>query len=781
MPSHTRLHVSLKISAAVTIMIAALIIGARFETPARATGNGPTLTLSGPGVVPPGGAFDLVFKSSGAVPNAYAGYGLVFTYDPTLVSFTSVTDGSTPSLWATDFCAGPLSNVDLGPALTPPPLRAYIYGCSSLGVGTSSVGTLATVHAQALATGTLNFHMLTLSAPDNSSPFSTYTIDDIDRQGAQTNALACSGSCSGADVVVLVPGTGSISGKVYHDNVSPANALGGVVVNICPTGGGACGSAYTDATGAYTARFAGNGTYNVTALPSNPFLTATIGPVTVTGGVNTPGQDVIMPSPPGAISGHIYLNVAGAGNELIGTTVGACPVAGGECRTAVSDGTGLYNILYLVDGSYNVTAVAPGSFVLATIGPITVAGGVVSGQDIVVLHPSGGISGHVYSTSIAPANAVPGAQVSACPTVGSTPCRFAVTDALGAYILNFLDNGSYIVVASPPVLNLPSAIPVTVAGGVVTTGQNVVVNGGLPISPGTTLSPTVVLLGGVPAVLPSAPLTITRIGCAGGTASYQLLYNTTMLSSGAMAEGPPGTYTISIPALGSLWIPPLVVTSLDCGGGPIISAFNIYIDPSGSVKTQAGAPIAGATVTLLRSDSPFGPFAVVPNGSDVMELDNRKNPDTTDSTGHFGWNVTAGYYRVHASKPGCVAAADPSVQVLTWRAFAQSALLKIPPAVTDLDLRMICDDTDQDGYTNKVEILRGDHPTIYCQTMRSDIDDDGVVSILDLSKAAAFFGQSTTTAPPRYDQGPPPFDGSISILDFSKMASVFGKSVNNCP
>ena len=46
--------------------------------------------------------------------------------------------------------------------------------------------------------------------------------------------------------------------------------------------------------------------------------------------------------------------------------------------------------------------------------------------------------------------------------------------------------------------------------------------------------------------------------------------------------------------------------------------FPIYIDPCGFVRTVDGAPLAGATVTLLRADAAGGPFSVVPDGSAAM-------------------------------------------------------------------------------------------------------------------------------------------------------------------
>ena len=59
-----------------------------------------------------------------------------------------------------------------------------------------------------------------------------------------------------------------------------------------------------------------------------------------------------------------------------------------------------------------------------------------------------------------------------------------------------------------------------------------------------------------------------------------------------------------------------------------------------------------------------------------MSPANRDNPDSTDGTGHFGWDVIAGYYKVEASAPGC--------------ATASTGVLNIPPPVTNLDIRLSC-------------------------------------------------------------------------------------------
>ena len=82
-----------------------------------------------------------------------------------------------------------------------------------------------------------------------------------------------------------------------------------------------------------------------------------------------------------------------------------------------------------------------------------------------------------------------------------------------------------------------------------------------------------------------------------------------------------------------------------------------------------------------------------------------------------------------------------------------------------------------DGYSNTAKAALAKNVLVYCATMRADVDGDGVVSILDLARAAGHFGQSTPPAPLRLQQDA---DAAISILDLAKQASLFGRSVATC-
>jgi hypothetical protein len=120
-------------------------------------------------------------------------------------------------------------------------------------------------------------------------------------------------------------------------------------------------------------------------------------------------------------------------------------------------------------------------------------------------------------------------------------------------------------------------------------------------------------------------------------------------------------------------------------GNPEEITFPIYIDPSGFVHTVSGAPLGGATVTLLRSENKDGPFAAVPNGSAAMSPLNRHNSDLSEADGHFGWDVIAGFYKVRVEKGGCHAPAQPGQTAV------ETTVMTIPPPVTNLDLRLECE------------------------------------------------------------------------------------------
>lgn len=298
--------------------------------------------------------------------------------------------------------------------------------------------------------------------------------------------------------------------------------------------------------------------------------------------------------------------------------------------------------------------------------------------------PEGGtISGTVYANSVAPENVLAGAFVQVC---AGGACHTTSTNANGQYSVIGLPDGSYTAEAFPPGGSslLPNTIgPLTILGGNTLTGQDIVLTGPMPLPAGTTITPSTPG-GGIPVVFWNNPLVLTTHGCINGTASYQITQGTTVIRSGPMPEGPSGTYSATIPPFSPIHGNAHVKITLVCPSGTTVIEGDIYIDPSGVVKTTTGSLLAGATVTLFRSDTSSGPFSQVPDGSGIMSPANRNNPDITDAAGYFGWDVIAGYYKVRAEKAGCVSPTNPA------QAFVETSVMQIPPPVTNLELVLNC-------------------------------------------------------------------------------------------
>ena len=299
------------------------------------------------------------------------------------------------------------------------------------------------------------------------------------------------------------------------------------------------------------------------------------------------------------------------------------------------------------------------------------------------------LSGQVFDTSVA-GPLVPGALVQVCQ-LPAGPCSTQTADGNGAFSFTGLAGfTSYEVRADPPAgFTLLPRIRVVKLNG--STVKDLFLHA--PVAPpaGTTITNRGTNPDGLPIVYWRDPLILTTTGCPGATtATYSIDVPPTDGVAGFMTEGPAGTYTASIPPLDPRKGYGSVDISLPCPGDPFPTdvLFDIYVDPSGAVRTTTGEPVLGATVTLLRSDIAGGPFVPVPDGSATMSLENRNNPDATDGRGLFGWDVIAGTYQVRAEKRGCVSPTEPT------QTFVLSPVLIVPPAIVDLDLRVSCASRD---------------------------------------------------------------------------------------
>jgi hypothetical protein len=302
------------------------------------------------------------------------------------------------------------------------------------------------------------------------------------------------------------------------------------------------------------------------------------------------------------------------------------------------------------------------------------------------------------------------APVQLCRVGGA--CVTRITNAAGRYTASNLTPGTYTVTAFPaPDSNDGSvtATGVTVGGPGTETTRDLTL--GEPLSgppPGTQITSFDETENGVPVAYWGDPLELSTQGCPGGTATYRMILHGRQVRSGSMTEGPAGTYKATIAPLMPDSGDGEIVIQIDCPSTPDEQVdFGIYIDPSGVIRDTKGAPVEGATVTLLRSAAPGGPFFPVPDGSAIMSPSNRVNPDASRSDGRFGWDVVAGYYVVTAEKAGCVSAADAS------EAAAVSRIMTIPPPVTNLDLRLDCGESGPPGTPPRpavTQVLSGGGP-----------------------------------------------------------------------
>jgi len=352
--------------------------------------------------------------------------------------------------------------------------------------------------------------------------------------------------------------------------------------------------------------------------------------------------------------------------------------------------------------------------------------------------PVGGtIRGHIWANSAG--NPLGAAFVQLCSPVF---CQTTQSSSTGNYAFTGLADGAYTLTVFPPSgssLSSGGLAGLFISGSNTLDPEDVVLTGPTPPPPGTAIGPS--SGSGVPVVYWNNDLTLTTEGCVGGTGTWQVT-GVGWSTSGSMTETPAGSghYVGTIPAFYPNHGNAHVSITLSCG---TTVGFDIYIDPSGTVRDTTGHAIAGATVTLYRADD-SGTFVVVPDGSAIMSPANRLNPDTTDVAGHFGWDVIAGQYKVRASAPDCHAPGDAS------QAYVETDVLTIPPPVTDLVLTLECTrrDTTPPVITVPDPIsaeATGPEGAIVSYTASATDDTDGTVAVTCSPGSGSVFPLGTTT------------------------------------
>jgi hypothetical protein len=305
------------------------------------------------------------------------------------------------------------------------------------------------------------------------------------------------------------------------------------------------------------------------------------------------------------------------------------------------------------------------------------------------------LAGQVTDTAT-PADPIAGAQIQACQQLTVVEsCALTSTNAAGYYSIAGLADSFYAVTASPPAgSSLQPQEKSVLPDFAATTTLNFALTGPPPPPPGVTVDGVSVNPDGTPVIYWQDPTPIFYSGgCSHGTATWSLTAENTMTNKqqtvqGTMVESPAGSgdYAGSIPPVYPMHGQGTLSIGITCPNpsNDETLSLTIYIDPSGTVVDTHGNRVPGATVTLLRADTPSGQFTAVPNGSPLMSPGNRRNPDVTGADGSFGWDVLTGYYEIRAKKPGCSDPASPGND------YVVSQPVEIPPAVSGLKLVLSC-------------------------------------------------------------------------------------------
>ena len=563
----------------------------------------------------------------------------------------------------------------------------------------------------------------------------TVTYRAVMRQGATELAV------SGEKLVTVVPvatvpgrpGTPTLVGLGDGQvrlawTAAPAggSVTTGYTVTAAP-GGASCTAAGLSCTVTGLA----NGTaYTFTAVATNSYgdgpvstPSASFTPRTVPG---APAQPLAVAGTDGHVTVHWAAPTSTGGSAISGFTVTADP-GGQTCSTtsalscAVAGLANATPYTFTVRAS-NVAGAGPASPVSVAVSPRPAVAG------------AGSVSGTVRLDG----NPV-GADQVWISIWNDSRSSVTSTDASGSYAFQGLVPGTYSLQASP----LVAGISGFTGQVLVEENQNTLRDVPLQAIPDAVPPPASVTLTDVAGrALPVDSDEIPRVGqtvstilfeveaCVDASASYTAEDWYDGATSGPMAQTAPGSgryaADVDISALsGEVHIIATIVCP-NAPSSPQEVAFDIYIDPSGIVVDQHGAPIKGATATLVRSDSASGPFTVVPSGSAIMSERNRTNPGITGKDGAFSWDVIEGYYKVLVTADGC----DPG----------SSDVLAIPPEALGLVVTLRC---GLPGAPGKPTAAAGDTGAVIMWTAPAEDVGAGVTGY---TVTASPGGQTCTTA-----------------------------------
>jgi protocatechuate 3,4-dioxygenase beta subunit len=360
----------------------------------------------------------------------------------------------------------------------------------------------------------------------------------------------------------------------------PSGQLGGV--NVSATSTGFQSSVTTSDDGHFTIANAPSGVVRITASTTMPSV-RTVAKTVEIGDDGSPASVEMGFDGASRLSG----NVTQGGKPVTQFAISATPHppdGSGRRYTAMSDGTGHYEIDNMMDGGYDVVVSGSDSPYRTTL---TVSGD--TNGDIAM--PATTVSGTVTdSSSGAP---LEGASVQAETGSESTAqsVHRTVTDSTGAYTLSGLDSGTYQVSARKDGYQLKT-LPATVGSDPA--------NLDFALDPGAGLS--IRATDGVSG-MPLGGLIALAFG-AGGTIAFQGSVALDGTGAGQIPSLPPGRYALYVFSAGyaSRAFPSVTVPS-----APV----TVTLTPGGSVQARATAPLSGRIV-----DGGGNPVLLGPNRLD---------------------------------------------------------------------------------------------------------------------------------------------------------------------
>ncbi len=437
-----------------------------------------------------------------------------------------------------------------------------------------------------------------------------YSLSDVPAPGTYTLTASASGYTSQTATVPVNRGgvatanfamrllPGSITGQVT-DAMTAAPVSGATVSYLS---GGVTVTATADSHGNYTLSNVPPGSYVVTVAATG--YSSQSQTLTVTSNVATVGNFALAPQP-GSIAGQVTDSSSGRG--ISGATVTF--TVGSVTTSATTDGNGNYLFSNVTEGSYSLTASAPG-YVSQTASVAVAAGAAVTHNFALPLIP-GTIIGTV--TDAATGAGIAGATVSYTLTGTTTT---ATSDGNGNYTLTNVPPGTYTLTASAAGYSSQSQA-VTVATNATTTQ-----NFSLVVLPG--------------AITGAVKDSQTGAGIGGAIVSYIAGGITTSVLADpgghyTLANVPPGTYTVTATATGYGSQSQVATVTTNATTAQDFS----LVPQDGSITGRVtdattSAPIPGATLSLVVGGTPISA--------------------TADASGNYTLsNIRTGTYTVTAS------------------------------------------------------------------------------------------------------------------------------------